>query len=235
MSAGATTALDPQGFEAVARRATWAQAALAAALLVDLVAIGSDVLERRLLTRIGAGELVADAELLASDDRQATIGLLQLGVFVAAAVFFLLWFYRAYSNLQPLGVDELRFGTGWAVGAWFVPILNLWRPKQIANDIWRASDPDAPADLGEGWHDRRVTALLAFWWGTFLVAGWVALAGSPFDVSSLEDAKRANLSYLASDALDAAAAVLAIVVVGSASARQRARAHRLARERIGLA
>ena len=51
------------------------------------------------------------------------------------------WTHRLYRNLEPLGFRELRFGSGWAVGGWFVPFLNLVRPKQIVNDIWRAGDP----------------------------------------------------------------------------------------------
>jgi len=234
MSAGATTAFEPNTFDPLARRAILAQVALALALLVDLVAIGSDLLEWRLLGRLEAGELVPDSELLANDDRQAAMGLLQLGVFVVAAVFFLRWFHRAYSNLEPLGARNLRFGKGWAVGAWFVPILNIWRPKQIANDLWRASDPDAPAEQGETSHGGGVPALLAFWWAAFLLAGWTLIAGSPFEAETLADLKRTTLSYLASDSLDAVAAVLAVVVVRWTSARQEARAERLARERIGL-
>ena len=235
MSAGATTtAFEPNTFEPLARRAILAQAALTLALLVDLVAIGSDLLEWQILGRIEAGELVPDSELLANDDRQATMGLLQLGVLVVAAVFFLRWFHRAYSNLESLGAGNLRFGRGWAIGAWFVPILNLWRPKQIANDLWRASDPDAPADQGETWHGRGVPALVAFWWAAFLLAGWVLVAGTRLDAGTLDDLKRTTLSYLASDSLDAVAAGLAVVVVRWTSARQEARAERLVRERLGL-
>ena len=46
---------------------------------------------------------------------------------------------------------HLRYGTGWAIGAWFIPIFNLFRPKQIANDIDRASAPDAG-------HDQRLAS-----------------------------------------------------------------------------
>ena len=33
-------------------------------------------------------------------------------------------------------------GAGWAIGPWFVPILNLFRPWQIAVETWEGSDPD---------------------------------------------------------------------------------------------
>jgi hypothetical protein len=39
----------------------------------------------------------------------------------------------------------MRWSAGWAIGAWFVPVLSLVRPKAILNDIWRASDPRVSA------------------------------------------------------------------------------------------
>ncbi|MBM3996772.1 MAG: DUF4328 domain-containing protein [Planctomycetes bacterium] len=31
----------------------------------------------------------------------------------------------------------LTYTSGWAVRCWFVPILNFYRPVQIAQEIWR--------------------------------------------------------------------------------------------------
>jgi hypothetical protein len=66
--------------------------------------------------------------------------------------------------VAPLG-GERRYGVGWAIGAWFGPILNLRRPKQIANDIWRATN--APADPG-------ISPLLTLWWAAFLISNWAS-------------------------------------------------------------
>lgn len=49
-------------------------------------------------------------------------------------VTFVWWFQRAYRNLAK---RELH--PAWAYVGWFVPVMNLWRPKQIANRIWRGS------------------------------------------------------------------------------------------------
>jgi Tfp pilus assembly protein PilN len=48
-----------------------------------------------------------------------------------------------------------------------VPILGLWRPKQITNDLWRVSRRDYRASL----------TLLNWWWGLYLAAGWVFAVG----------------------------------------------------------
>jgi len=121
-----------------------------------VVAVVSDALEYALLGRIADGERPSDAEITFNDTRQAVIGLAQTGLQIALYVAFIMWFYRAYSNLPRLGVTGgLRFGPGWAIGAWFVPFLNLVRPKAIANDIWKGSDPRSTAPGRPGVAGRR--------------------------------------------------------------------------------
>ena len=50
-----------------------------------------------------------------------------------------MWMFRAYNNVDAVAPGARRYDGGWAIGSWFVPILNLFRPKQIINDIWRAA------------------------------------------------------------------------------------------------
>jgi hypothetical protein len=76
------------------------------------------------------------------------IGLLQMLIYLATGVMFIIWFRRAYRNLEALGKEGLRFEAGWTVGEWLLPILNLVRPKQIMNDLWRATDAIKSGALG---------------------------------------------------------------------------------------
>lgn len=133
--------------------------------------------------------LVSIASLPASDPVDATYvgfpgtaGLVYaLAIFgwllalIVQTVVFLRWFYRAYGGLHERGVAEVRYGQNQAAWSWFVPILNLFRPKQIANDIWRAGDPGAGAsdpDRARG----PLPPLLTWWW-----AGWLVMnLGSVF-------------------------------------------------------
>ncbi|HEX5990137.1 MAG TPA: DUF4328 domain-containing protein [Solirubrobacterales bacterium] len=95
-------------------------------------------------------------------------------LFIAAGVF-IAWFFQAYKNMRRLGVQNMRYGNGWAIGSWFVPILSLFRPKQIANDIWRGSERGA--DVNAGWHSVPVPALVHWWWALFLLQGALLWAG----------------------------------------------------------
>src|SRR5262249_14954994 len=130
-----------------------------------------------------------------------------------------------------------RYTTGWAIGAWFVPILNLWRPKQIANDIWRASDPAAPPEQESTWRDKATPALLSAWWILFIVSSQLgnAAARASFAGDQATDVRNADYADVASLALDVAAAVLAILVVLRLTRRETERARAMQQVRLGLA
>jgi hypothetical protein len=214
-------------------RARWAVIGLVAVILSDLVAIWSDVLEIDLMNRLIEGEEVPEEDLDASDVRQGTVALVQLAVFLVAVVFFIRWFHAAYSNLRALGQPNLRYGIGWAIGAWFVPILNLFRPKQIANDIWRGSTPEAPTLTQAAWRDVPVSPiLLHVWWAAWIATSIVGnIAGRAWWTGNTPDElKSAAQLDIAASMVDIVAAVLAIAVVRSLTARQQARAHRVASE-----
>ncbi len=90
---------------------------------------------------------------------------------VATGIAFFVFFHRAYSNLRALGVPRLRYGTGWAIGAWFIPLAAYVIPAQIAHDIARGSDPEAPDRLQGNWTDREVHPLVTSWWIAWVVYG----------------------------------------------------------------
>jgi hypothetical protein len=117
----------------------------------------------------GGGQVIATY-----NDYSRWAGFYSLLVLVSAAVF-IAWFFQAYKNLRRLGMGNMRYGNGWAIGGWFVPILGMWRPKQIANDIWRGSERGA--ELSSGWRTVPVPALLHWWWGLFLLQGITLYVG----------------------------------------------------------
>src|SRR4051812_23180332 len=167
------------------------------------------------------------ATLQRIDESNATLGIVYLLVFcsfVFTAVFFVSWTHRAYKNGVALGAQNPRFGAGWAIGGWFVPIMSLWRPKQIIDDIWRMSDPaDPPIVRSVDWRGRAVPALLSVWWGVFIVGGFVDRLGAR--PAQTVEADRALTSWaLVGSGLSIIGAALAIWIVSQATARQRERA-----------
>ena len=212
------------------RRARWAVFALVAVIVSDVLAIGSDWLEIRLMDRVLDGENVPVSDLDSNDDRQTIVSLVIGVAFVAAIVFFIRWFHAAYKNLPALGQPNLRFKPGWAIGASFVPFLNLWRPKQIANDIWRGSETAAPAyNNGDAWKTAALPVFLTAWWAVWIAATYLGniAARAWFGNDTPEDLRTADILDILSLLLDIGAAILAIVVVRRLTERQAAHTERM--------
>ena len=203
---------------------------LAAGVAIDTVAVLSDLWEYSLVSDIIAGSSVTRAELLANDQRQAIIGLIQAGVLLSSAVAFIVWFHRAYSNLPALGADGLRYGKGWAIGAWFIPIFGWIRPKAMANDIWRATSPDLPPDRNTAWLLGSVPLLVDAWWALWVVSSVLGnlLTRTRVTAETIEEFRSASLTTLAADVATLVTGILAIMVVRALTQREEQRAQRVA-------
>lgn len=211
------------------RRARVLVGFLGAAIVVDLVAIGTEIGELAVLSDLDRGVDVSRETVDASDLRAGLAALAQLVLFIATVVAFLAWFFRAYRNLARIGAAGLRYRPGWSIGAWFVPILNLFRPKQIANDVWRASDPELPGNQGLAWRNRPVSALLHWWWALWLISSVAGNASNRayLAAGTIDEQQSATQAAIAADALYVITAILAILVVRAVTGRQETRAERL--------
>jgi len=216
------------GFRSLKRLATILTILLGISLLLDLVATLSDLDMLGFLQDAQQGRFGSPQEADQLDSRQTLIGLGQLAMILATGVLFVIWFRRAYRNLGSLGVSWLRFKPGWAVGSWFVPLLGVVRPKEIANDIWRASDPDQPRTMDGPALGARVSPVIDMWWATVLIAGAFARGSLSEPGSDLEALISHARSLLATDLISAVSALLAIAVVHMITARQHQRQARLA-------
>jgi serine/threonine protein kinase len=176
----------------------------------------------------------------ASGDLYLWVGAVQAAWFLTTAALWLAWFRRAYRNLPALGARRLRFRPWWAVGAWLLPVFSLFRPKQVLNDIWRASDPDLAPDQAATWRGRPVAELLGWWWLAFVASVLVRSittaavhAAADFMLLGLlpEQLDRFQASagmQVAADLLTVVCGLLALRVVRRTTTRQGERAAQLA-------
>ncbi|MFI1653762.1 DUF4328 domain-containing protein [Streptomyces sp. NPDC020472] len=176
-----------------------------------------------LLAGIEGHDLVADDPYYSDvavgpvDGAYGTAGLVHL----ATIVLFIVWFHRLRNNAEVWAGDLQGRKPGWAIGGWFVPIGNLWIPRVIAADIWRASRwaPYAPDTKGE-------LTLLNGWWVCFVVGNVTdSIAGRLYkNAETVEAYDTATAWSLAGYGLNAAAAVLAILLVRRLTSMQHAKA-----------
>jgi hypothetical protein len=143
---------------------------------------------------------------LPADRRYAWLDLGSRLVFAVALlstiITFLYWLYVALRNLVRWGLRP-RWGPGWAIGSWLIPVADLVLPLLVVREAARRS--------GSG---RGGTALVVVWWVVFLAGEGLG------DFSGLDAAVTVPL-YVA-------AAALAIAVVAHITRLQVRRQNELA-------
>lgn len=105
------------------------------------------------------------AEANANDTRQGAVGVLYLIVLLITGIAFFKWTYRANVNSRGFGAQGMEFSPGWAVGWYFIPIMNLFKPFQALKEIWQVSKN--PSD----WSNQNSSAVLGWWWALWIASG----------------------------------------------------------------
>ncbi|MEU6071267.1 MULTISPECIES: DUF4328 domain-containing protein [Streptomyces] len=151
----------------------------------------------------------------ASLSRSGLTSMVFLYLMTAATVLFLVWFSRCRRTAQVLSPGTAAGSGVWAVVAWFVPVVNLWAPRQLVLEVWHArSTGKTDGETAK----RRNDALLNAWW-----AAWV---GHALTTAGAQLGAGTSLPLLVvSEALELAAAVLAICVIQRITALQSAALH----------
>ncbi len=197
------------------RAVTWA---LVATILVEIVSVGAILGELSLMLDARAGRTVDLARAHASDARMNTIANLSLVVFLATLIAWCMWQHRAQRNVHALGRGALRYSPAWAVGCWFVPIVNLWKPFGAMSELWRASGPSADPS---SWRAGRAWSVIGFWWAAYLAGNTISsVGGLQRTGTDLDSIIAGDYIILLGRAVSTVAAILAIVIVRSVVERQ---------------
>ncbi len=139
--------------------------------------------------------------------------------FISIAVVFIIWQFRHAKNAESLGFRG-GLGPGWAIGGWFIPFANFVLPGM---QLFGASKP---ANRGRG---AGIVIAWAIMFGVGAVLFSVGGGLEPTDdegnvrIESTDDIEQAADSDRAAGVgllFEAAAAVLAIVMVRQLSSRQ---------------
>ena len=87
-------------------------------------------------------------------------------------VFFLNWFHRAYANLHRIGIANLSYPAPRAAWAFFIPILNLFQPYRIAEEIRKETEFKLRLQI-PNFVGAASSNLIGFWWFFWLTSNFV--------------------------------------------------------------
>jgi hypothetical protein len=177
---------------------------LALGILLGLLMLGSSLMQLALL-----GHPYTHEQAVANDLRGRLVSGGWSLLYVVTVIVFGRWIYVAHRNLPALGAERLRYTPGWAVGMFFIPILNLWKPFQAMSDLVRASrDP-------RYWHLDDTPVLVGFWWALWLVVSTFGNSVGKMNsgANTLDSIQTATFMHIVESVLSLPLYVLALFIV----------------------
>ncbi|HYV35916.1 MAG TPA: DUF4328 domain-containing protein [Gemmataceae bacterium] len=195
-------------------------------MVVDALSIPVDLAYKHVLDGLDNWRGPTPQQLQQAQTLEMTnmvVGLVSLGLNIGIIVVFLTWLHRSYGNLSVLGARDLAHTPGGAVGAYFIPFINLYRPYAVMQETWKASDPSRSASDPHAWRQASGSALVVIWWIFWLLcnfAGQIGLRASFKADASIEDMKVATMGRMAGALLSMIAAGFLILVIYRITGRQ---------------
>lgn len=169
--------------------------------------IGS-LMEFNMLVAVKNGMDLSDEAANANDNRQATIGITQVALSVFVAIIFCMWTYRMNRNAKSIENNTMDSTPGWAVGWYFIPIMNLWKPYQAMKETYETFINGASN-----------TMVLPVWWFAWIVSN--ILGRIVFRMSmraeELDQLINASAITVGSDAFDVFLDIMGILLVYTVS------------------
>ncbi len=188
----------------------------AASVLIGLAALGQALFAASDWYRVVKDHVegpVQDPDRL--DRADLIAGSAAVGFWLAAGVVFIVWLWRVRRNSELFCQAQHRRRRGWVIGGWFCPIVNLWFPKQIVDDVIAASDPRTPPRVPD-LRGIRANGLVLAWWITWVASLAIDNQGGTdpaSDVPDIDDLMTTASLSTTSAVVTAACAVLAIRVI----------------------
>jgi len=198
-------------------RAQWAIWLIFAVLILDIISIFFDFSQYNLLLSIQNGELVTEEVANANDQRQQILGIIYLLVYFVSGIVFIQWFRRAYYNLH-FRVKRCDFSEGWAAGCWFVPIVNLFRPVAIMDELWKKTNK-LIKEKDSHYIVKSGSFIMVSWWALWIISGFVGryVARSAFKGETLEDLIGSSISSIVLSCLAIPLALVTIKMISDYS------------------
>jgi hypothetical protein len=182
-------------------------------ILLSAISILSSISQYSLLGKMERGGFGSQHEMMnaaeANDAREVLIGLAQIGLHIITVIIVAFWINRASHNARSLGATGMTITPGWAVGWYFIPIANLWKPYGAMKEIWQCSQEPL------NWQSQPRSALLPLWWTFWIVSGFLGNLTFRLTMSAEEipELQAVTILYIISELWDISLALIFMALV----------------------
>lgn len=145
------------------------------------------------------------------------ISVLDLMIYLATIVFFLLWLYQAHKNLRAFDPwCRTNYSAGMAVGSFFIPFVNLALPYVAVREVWQKSRLPEDAYM----YEAELPISFPFWWLFWLLASFAGRISQRISFNENVTESTATIVSLVAGVLHIVAAIFAYLVVDGINKRQ---------------
>ena len=140
-----------------------------------------------------------------ADGLIAVFGLTYVIILSIMSAAFLFWVHRASTNLAVLSNEEMKFTPSWAVGWFFIPFLNLVKPREVMIELWQGSHMDKETN----------PLVVNIWWGLFVLSTMIGRTAIKvfIDAGATSGFAISSLAHGIADVFDVFTTIYAIRVV----------------------
>lgn len=191
-------------FRSAATRARWLVGLLLLNVVASIVGVAVDLWGKKVITDFEAGA-ATQTDLERFDELFAQTSILDLGVFLIAAIAWLAWSSRTVDNEDALGIGPSKVSPRLTIAWWFLPLANLVMPYLVHREIFQRYHRGISAGAG----------LVTIWWLVYVGSNLFEYAvGTIWSAADTFPTLQSGLTlYVASGLWNAVAAIVAIVLV----------------------
>ncbi len=182
-------------------------------IVVLIIAIISETLELSLLEKILNGKNLTQNEINTSDLRSGIIAVIQAVTYLISIFLFLNWFRRAYGNLLRAGI-KTKYSEKWAIWSFLVPIISLFRPYLIMEEIWTETQKAIKLRDHKFYANYNTTPIF-FWWILFISSHLVGnyILKKVLKEETIEEMIIITKAYLISDVIHIIEASIVMLII----------------------
>ena len=140
-----------------------------ALLIIALIGLISNFYQLNYLKEIANGNNEIKYLSENNNDRKILISLLYFSLNFVCIFLFIKWFRRSYENAYEIaGPDKIRYKKNSALWAWFIPLINIYRPYVMVKEISRIFNNKI-----QNYETKIKTNYILFWWVPFLILQFI--------------------------------------------------------------
>jgi hypothetical protein len=131
------------------------------------------------------------------DSVYGVLYIISLVLTIPIAIMLIIWTYKAHKASDALQPGPRKWGRGWSIGAWFIPIANYILIPLVLAEIHKISSTERSGGKATGdWPRRSTPAGLIIWFVFYALGGWLLLIGAELvDMRSGYDEYRTGLFF----------------------------------------